>query len=66
MTYTQNRRYGTAIDLSGCQAGKTTDGRCDDLGCLYRTTPEKTPGRPIKVLELLCPRDKVAETINNC
>lgn len=53
-----NTRWGTVIDLSGCQAGKTTDSRCDILQCMFRCSRKEAPKKEMPTLSLLCPRDK--------
>jgi len=57
-TWRINQNWGTAIDLSGCQAGKTTDARCDELHCQFRTRRREAPKTEMKTLALLCPRNK--------
>jgi hypothetical protein len=54
--------WGTTLDFSGCQAGLETDGRCDQLLCKFRCERSEAPEEPSPIMELLCPRNKIAES----
>jgi len=53
-------RWGTAIDISGCQFGFTTDGRCAMMLCQFRTEVNRAPDKPNEVCRSLCMREMEA------
>jgi hypothetical protein len=50
-------RWGTAIDLSGCQFGFQTDDRCNIMLCKFRTTRDRAPEEPRESCRALCIRE---------
>jgi len=50
-------RWGTAIDLDGCQFGFEIDGRCNMILCKFRTTKDLAPKEPRETCRVLCPRE---------
>jgi len=53
-------RWGTAIDLTGCQFGLQTDGRCNTMLCRFRTTRDRAPEKPNETCRSLCIKEMEA------
>ena len=59
-TWQYDPRWGTAIDISGCQFGFETDDRCTLMLCKFRTELNRAPDEPNEACRPLCMREMEA------